>query len=338
MILEKAKQIMAMALHGDRVLGSLAPEMVLACEKLDRDQWQATIMSDQLTLDHKIKIEKAFATQDLSIKPYFRRSQPRKTPPANPWQPTVQKKRKIPGVGQVIVVGSCKGGVGKSTIAANLACSLSISGLRAGLLDADLYGPSDTQLLNIEEKMQTDEEGFLIPQVAHGIEVLSFGSILDIHETLSWRGPLASKTLLDFCFKTRFSELDVLVIDLPPGTGDIPLSLLENVEIAGAILVTTPQLLAIRDLYKEIGLLNKFSVPILGVVENQSYFQCPHCHEATDLRLQSLPLKTLMRLPFDPMIQRSSDLGQPVVFHNNEYRESFRKLSENLFPNRSENH
>ncbi|MCS7262362.1 MAG: Mrp/NBP35 family ATP-binding protein [Aquificaceae bacterium] len=232
-------------------------------------------------------------------------------------------RRRVPGIRHLICVGSGKGGVGKSTVSANLALALSKLGYRVGLLDADMYGPSIPTLMGIKgERVSVDSTNRMIPIEKYGLKLLSMGFLLPSEDTpVIWRGPMLMRALTQFLFDANWGELDYLVMDLPPGTGDVQLTLAQNVHITGAVVVTTPQDVALADVKKAVAMFREVQIPVLGLIENMAYFVCPGSGEkfyifgkgrvmefATTYRL-----KVLGSIPIDPELAETSDLGKPVV-------------------------
>ena len=225
----------------------------------------------------------------------------------------------IPGVKNIIAVASGKGGVGKSTVAVNLALSLSRLGLKVGLLDADIYGPSLPRLLNITEKPQSDGHN-LFPIVRHGIKTMSIGFLVPEDQAAILRGPMVQSALLQMLNTVAWAPLDVLVLDMPPGTGDTQLTVAQRLPLKGAVIVSTPQDIALIDARKGIAMFNKTQVPILGMVENMSMFVCPDCgsshaifgHGGARETAEKLNVPFLGEIPLVPRIRETSDSGQPV--------------------------
>jgi ATP-binding protein involved in chromosome partitioning len=233
----------------------------------------------------------------------------------------MEGRRPVEGVRNILAVASGKGGVGKSTMSANIAVALHRAGARVGLLDADIYGPSIPTLLNLKGHQLQGENGLILPADAGGIKVLSIGFMLEDDSPVIWRGPMLMKALEQFLHGTKWGELDYLVIDLPPGTGDVQLSLVQMTPVAGAIVVTTPQDLALIDVKKAVRMFEKVGVPILGVIENMSYFLCPHCegrseifgHGGAEETCRKMGLRFLGEVPLQVELREASDAGVPLV-------------------------
>lgn len=226
----------------------------------------------------------------------------------------------ISGVKHTIAVASGKGGVGKSTVASNLAVSLSLIGYKVGLLDCDVYGPSIPTIMGIHEKPGIGENRKIIPIEKHGIKLMSLGLLLDDDSPVIWRGPIVAKLISQFVDDITWGELDFLVLDLPPGTGDVQLTLAQKVKLTGAVIVTTPQDLALLDADKGAAMFRQVNAPVLGIVENMSGFQCPHCNELTDIfgsgggEREALKLQVpfLGKIPLESVVRESGDAGEPV--------------------------
>ncbi len=228
----------------------------------------------------------------------------------------------VEGVRAIVAVASGKGGVGKSTTAINLAVGLAATGLRTGLLDADIYGPSLPRMAGISGKPRTAADGQkLEPMRAHGIAIMSMGFLVDADAPMIWRGPMVQSAIQQMLGDVAWGELDVMVVDLPPGTGDAQLTMAQRVPLAGAVIVSTPQDIALLDARKAINMFRKVDVPILGIVENMSYFICPHCDGRTDIFAHGGAQQTaaemgadfLAEIPLDPLIRTWSDSGRPIV-------------------------
>ncbi len=226
----------------------------------------------------------------------------------------------IPGVKNTIAVASGKGGVGKSTVAVNLAVALAQAGAKVGLLDADVYGPSTPLMLGVNERpLMRDNK--IVPLEAHGVRVMSIGFILDSTKALIWRGPLVAQLITQFLNDVDWGDLDYLVLDLPPGTGDVQLTLVQRVPISGAVIVTTPQDVALADARKGLKMFQEVKSPVLGIVENMSWFECPDCGgrhhifgEGGGKRLaDEAEIELLGQIPIESIVREGSDTGQPVL-------------------------
>ncbi|HEY8575890.1 MAG TPA: Mrp/NBP35 family ATP-binding protein [Devosia sp.] len=236
-------------------------------------------------------------------------------------KPVPPGKTPVPGIKHIIAVGSGKGGVGKSTTAVNIALALKAEGMRVGILDADLYGPSIPKLLGLEGQPAIRDDGIFSPHEAFGLKAMSIGSMLIKDQAVVWRGPMATSALRQLLRETDWGELDILVIDLPPGTGDIHISLFQQAEVDGVVIVSTPQDLALIDAKKAIDMLPRFQVPILGLVENMSYFIAPDTGARYDIfgsggaekAAASLNIPFLGSIPLVMSIRERSDAGVPPV-------------------------
>lgn len=232
----------------------------------------------------------------------------------------------INGVKNIVVVASGKGGVGKSTIAFNLAIAFKQKGLRVGILDADIYGPSLARLFDIKEKPLSPDGKTMYPVQKEGIATMSMGFVVDEETPVVWRGPMVQAALTQFIKDVWWGELDILVIDTPPGTGDVHLTLAQKVSLSGAVIVTTPQDIALIDARKGIGFFEKVNVPILGLIENMSFFDCPHCHHRTDIfdhgsgkkEASERGIPFLGEIPLMSEIRETSDIGSPLAVYKND--------------------
>jgi ATP-binding protein involved in chromosome partitioning len=228
----------------------------------------------------------------------------------------------LPGVEAIVAVGSGKGGVGKTTIAVNLALALARIGKQVGLLDGDVYGPNVPLMLNAREAPKvTGPQNSIIPLEIHGVKMISVGLINPGDKPLVWRGPMLHSVIRQFLQQVNWGQLDVLIVDLPPGTGDVALSLIQTVPLTGAIVVSTPSDVSLQDARKAIEMFRQVKVEILGLVENMSYFVCPHCHHEIDVFSKGGAERTAKQfeLPFlgsielDPDVRRGGDTGRPIV-------------------------
>jgi ATP-binding protein involved in chromosome partitioning len=241
-------------------------------------------------------------------------------PPQSPVSP-MSKQSEIPGIAAVIAVASGKGGVGKSTTAINLALALRDLGLRTGLLDADIYGPSIPRLTGIREKPVLNDDKKMIPLARFGLAIMSIGFLVEEDTAMIWRGPMVMSAITQMLRDVAWGTLDVLVVDMPPGTGDAQLTLAQNVPLKGAVIVSTPQDLSLIDARRGLAMFKKVNVPVLGIVENMSYFQCPHCGTRSDIfghggarhEAERLGVPFLGEVPLHMSIRVASDSGTPVV-------------------------
>ncbi len=230
------------------------------------------------------------------------------------------KENYIPGVKNTIAVSSGKGGVGKTTVSVNLAVALAQTGARVGLMDADIYGPNVPLMLGVETP-PNQEGDKLIPAESHGVKLISMAFFVSEETPVIWRGPMVHGAIMQFLKDVAWGELDYLVVDLPPGTGDAQLSIAQLVPLTGAVIVTTPQEVALLDSKKGLAMFKKVHVPVLGIVENMSYFQCPHCQHQTEifsrgggkLAAEKLGVPFLGEIPIDPAIREGGDTGMPIV-------------------------
>ena len=240
-------------------------------------------------------------------------------PPQGP--SPMSKQAEIPGVAAVIAVASGKGGVGKSTTALNLALGLRDLGLRVGLLDADIYGPSVPRLTGISEKPQLNDDRKMIPINRFGLSIMSIGFLVEEDTAMIWRGPMVMSAITQMLRDVAWGTLDILVVDMPPGTGDAQLTLAQNVPLKGAVIISTPQDLSLIDARRGLAMFKKVNVPVLGIVENMSYFQCPECGTRSDIfghggarhEAERLGVPFLGEIPLHMSIRTTSDEGNPVV-------------------------
>ena len=245
----------------------------------------------------------------------------------------------LPGVKNVIPVASGKGGVGKSTVSANLAAALAQSGAQVGLMDADVYGPSIPTLMGLSEKPVSGPNQQIIPVTQYDLKIISMGFFLPEDKAVIWRGPMLDKMITQFLGGVQWGELDYLIIDLPPGTGDIQLSLCQKVPLTGAVIVSTPQDVALNVAQKAIAMFNQLNTPVLGIVENMSHYRCSHCGQRDDIFgtggarkvSDSKGLPFLGEIPLSTNIRVHSDQGKPVVLADpgSEQAKAFLQVAEN---------
>lgn len=254
-------------------------------------------------------------------------------------QSTERKIESLPDVKNVIAVASGKGGVGKSTVAANLALALKNKGAKVGLLDADVYGPSMQIMFSVSGMPAKGANDKILPLKSHGIDLISLGFMLPPNAPVIWRGPMVHGLLKQFLNDVEWGELDYLVLDLPPGTGDAQLTLVQEAPITGAVIVTTPQDIALRDAVRGLEMFRKVDVKVLGIVENMSYFVCPHCGEKSAIfstgggsrTAEELGVPFLGEIPLEETVRQAGDSGQPVVERDPESAaaKAFEKFAEN---------
>jgi len=238
-------------------------------------------------------------------------------PPARPAGPSPAG---LPGVAAIVAVASGKGGVGKSTVAANLAVALARQGLKVGLLDADIYGPSVPRLFDIRDKPRAEGKK-IVPIEKYGIKIMSLGFLIKEEEAVVWRGPMVQSALTQMLNDTLWAPLDVLILDMPPGTGDAQLTISQRAPLRGAVIVSTPQDIALIDARKGVAMFNKTQVPVLGIVENMSTFVCPNCgheshifgHGGARAEARKIGVPFLGEVPLVPVIREMSDAGLPIV-------------------------
>lgn len=237
---------------------------------------------------------------------------------SDPWA----QRAPVPGVRNIVAVASGKGGVGKSTVAVNLAVALARQGARVGLMDADIYGPSIPMMMGAQDAhVMGDAEGHILPLEAHGVKIVSIGFILGENAPVVWRGPMVGKAVTQLVRECVWGELDYLVIDLPPGTGDAQLSLAQTVPLSGGVIVTTPQDIALLDATRGLSMFREVKVPVLGIIENMSYFACPHCGEKTNIfshgggreAAERMKVPFLGEIPLDVDVRIGGDTGMPIV-------------------------
>jgi len=234
--------------------------------------------------------------------------------------PPPQQPVTYPGLGQVIAISSGKGGVGKSTIASNLAVALVKAGARVGLMDGDIYGPNIPRMMGVNSPPAVVNEK-IVPLEAHGVKIISLGFLIERDQPAIWRGPIVMKIVNQFLRDVAWGQLDYFIVDLPPGTGDAQLSLVQATHVRGAIIVTTPQEVAVGDALRGAKMFQRVNVPVLGIVENMSWFECPHCGKPSALfgtgggqRLATeLGLPLLGQVPLYPKVMEGAERGEPIV-------------------------
>ncbi|MGB3723339.1 MAG: Mrp/NBP35 family ATP-binding protein [Pacificimonas sp.] len=283
------------------------PGFVLDISGLDKDELQSL----RTQLDAAVPAARIITTQESAA--------PKEVPRGRP-VPHEQPAAALPNVKHIVAVASGKGGVGKSTVAANLAVAMAQTGLKVGLLDADIYGPSVPTVLGAHERAE-GEQGRIIPIKAHGLKLLSIAALTKPGQAVIWRGPMAAAAMMQMLNEADWGPLDVLVIDMPPGTGDIQLSLAQKIRGARSVIVSTPQDLALIDAEKAIAMFGKVGIPILGIIENMSLFHCPECGTATAIFGEGGAKETsakrgvpfLGAVPLTMQLRESADAGMPAV-------------------------
>jgi ATP-binding protein involved in chromosome partitioning len=250
-------------------------------------------------------------------------AQPAAAPPGRPAPHAANRMQRgaVPGVGAIVAVASGKGGVGKSTVAANLALALKANGLRVGVLDADIYGPSMPRMLGISGRPSSPDGKRLTPMENYGLRCMSMGFLVPEDKPMIWRGPMVMSALQQMLREVNWGELDIMVVDMPPGTGDAQLTMAQQVPLAGAVIVSTPQDIALLDARKGLNMFRQVEVPVLGIIENMSYFLCPHCggrseifsHGGARLEAERLGAEFLGEVPLDLQIRETSDSGHPIT-------------------------
>ena len=254
--------------------------------------------------------------------------------------PTPQKggPQKVSGVDRIIAVGSGKGGVGKSTVSSNLAVALAREGRRVGLLDADIYGPSQPRMMGVNKRPASPDGKTIIPLEAHGVTLMSIGFMVEPEKAVVWRGPMLMGALQQMLGQVQWGELDVLIIDLPPGTGDVQLTLCQKAEVTGALIVSTPQDVALLDARKAIDMFNTLKTPILGLIENMSTYVCPTCgteahlfgHGGVKTEAERLGVPFLGELPLSLDVRLAGDAGTPVALGEGPVAEAYGQLARGM--------
>jgi ATP-binding protein involved in chromosome partitioning len=312
-VLDALRTVMEPELHRDLVSLNMVKDLAVDKGKV----WMtinlttpACPLKDVIAKDVRAALGRLPSFQEVTIK----------------WDATVPKGRGIegrtplPGVKNIIAVASGKGGVGKTTVAVNLAVALSMLGAKVGLMDADVYGPNVPLMLGVNEMPQVSGER-IIPLEACGMKVMSMGFLNPGDKALIWRGPMLHSVMQQFIRQVEWGEMDYFIVDLPPGTGDVHLSLIQLLPVTGAVIVTTPSIVALADVRKGIEMFRQVKVEILGVIENMSYFICPHCGQRTEIfsygegknTAEQFQVPFLGEIPLDPQVRLGGDTGKPIV-------------------------
>jgi len=247
----------------------------------------------------------------------------------------------MPGVKSIVAVASGKGGVGKSTTSVNLALALAADGLKVGILDADIYGPSVPRMLGVSGEPSSSDGKILDPMEGHGIKCMSMGFLIEEETPVIWRGPMAQTALQQMMRDISWGDLDILVVDMPPGTGDVQLTMAQQVPLTGAVIVSTPQDIALADARRGLNMFRKVDVPVFGIVENMSYFSCPHCGERSEIfshggaraEAELLSMDFLGEIPLSIDIRETSDGGKPIVISqpDSEHAKAYRTMAEQVW-------
>ena len=313
-VLTALKTVMDPDLHRDLVSLNMIEDLSVVDDRVTFTLVLTTAacpLKDQIEGDARSAVMKVPGVREVTIRTISRMRKPK--------DPTADRKA-LPGVASVIAIGSGKGGVGKSTVAANLAVALAATGARVGLLDGDIYGPNLPRMLGVRRQPST-RDGKVLPLEAWGLKFMSMGLLVDEGEAVVWRGPMLHGAIKSFLHDVEWGDLDYLLVDLPPGTGDVQLSLIQQTWVVGAVVVTTPSTVAIEDAVKAVAMFAKLHVPVLGVIENMSYFECPSCrtrHEifnsaSAEERALAMGLPFLGAIPIHPDVREGGDSGKPVV-------------------------
>jgi len=314
-ILNALRKVMDPDLHTDIVSLGFVKDVAITDGKVSFTlelTTPACPVRDQLLLEARRTVLEIPGVKDVDVK---MTSQVVETP-------TARKEKMLPDVKNIIPVASGKGGVGKSTVSVNVALALSLSGSKVGLLDADIYGPSIPQILGVTYEPQMNENNKIIPAKQYGIKVMSMGFFLTNYQAAIWRGPMLAKMVEQFISSVEWGELDYLIVDLPPGTGDIQLSLCQLIPLTGAVIVSTPQDVALNVARKAILMFGQLHTPILGIIENMSYYTCPQCGHTERIFgegggakvSQEFGIPFIGEIPLARSIREQGDTGKPVVF------------------------
>jgi ATP-binding protein involved in chromosome partitioning len=322
-------------------------ERVVSVTKGNDGKPQVRVDSTGLSLDHKLFIERVLLrhldSADFSLAGvYFQRGVttpvtsspvPAPTSKKSPFGLKIEKQM-IPGVKSIVAVASGKGGVGKSTVATNLAVALAKSGLAVGLMDCDVYGPSSPQMLGARGQVEVHGSK-MVPLTEHGVKMMSLGLLSDVRTPVIWRGPMVSKAIEQLCFDVDWGTLDLLILDLPPGTGDVQMTLAEKVFLTGAVIVTTPQDVALIDAQKAVSMFEKLQVPVIGAIENMAFHRCGNCghtdhifgSESFGEFLTARKLRLLGQIPLHKDIRVAGDLGKPVAAGDGHLAQVYSEIS-----------
>jgi ATP-binding protein involved in chromosome partitioning len=315
------------AMEGDKLVAQYNRDGISPSEKRVVEAEIQKSLSDLVGIDNIMVKTTSSQSQDVFKALDQKTDAPEAAPKTEPAQikaghGTVGNKKPVPGVGKIIAIGSGKGGVGKSTFTANLALTLAKKGHKVGIIDADIYGPSLPMIFGKrEEKPRSNSDRKIIPVEAYGIKFMSFGFFINEGDPVIWRGPMLGGVLNQFLFDVDWTDTDYLLIDLPPGTGDIQLSMIQNAHVDGTIVISTPQDIALLDAKKGLEMFKKLNLPVIGMVENMSSFVCTNCgsehhifgHGGVEKAVQELDVQMLGQVPLEIELRTGSDQGKPYM-------------------------
>tara|TARA_B100000575_G_scaffold149939_1_gene119566 strand:- start:17720 stop:18838 length:1119 start_codon:yes stop_codon:yes gene_type:complete len=324
---EQIRTALAHVLHPEKKVDIIALNMIqdiIVQDKYVSFTLEMPIKNDPLTQELSQRCERAihkFIDQDaiVDIQIGINVSQQRQTPAPEPMGSPLS------GVQNIIAVASGKGGVGKSTVAVNIAAALARNGAKVGLMDADIYGPSIPTMFDLFERPNVTVQKKLIPLVKYGIKLVSMGFLVDVNQAMVWRGPMVTSAIKQFMNDVEWGELDFMILDMPPGTGDIQLTIVQSVPLSGAVIVSTPQNVALDDVRKGVSMFQKVNVPVLGIIENMAYFSPPDApdkkyyifgQEGASRLADELAVPVLGEIPLGQPIRESGDNGKPIVLDN----------------------
>jgi ATP-binding protein involved in chromosome partitioning len=314
---DSGKDIVALGLVGGVSISTLSDGVHVSLV-LEIDPAQAAAM-EPLRKEAEKLISRLRGVAAASVVLSAHRQAPKLAPQAR--KEHTPTKIHLPGVKHIVAVASGKGGVGKSTTAVNLAIGFKQNGLKVGLLDADIYGPSIPRMLNLKGKPQTTDDKKMVPMQRYGIAAMSMGFLIAEDAPMIWRGPMVHSALTQMFRDVAWGPLDMLIVDLPPGTGDAQLTMAQSVDLAGAVIVSTPQDIALIDARRGLAMFRRVDVPVLGIIENMSMFLCPHCGQRSDIfghggardEAAKLDVPFLGEIPLDIAVRQTSDAGEPIA-------------------------
>lgn len=335
------------AMEGDKLIAQYNRDGISPAEKRSIELEIQKVLTDLVGVDNIMVKTTSSQSQDV-FKALDQKSEPSPAPETQPAQikaghGTVGNKKPVPGVGKILAIGSGKGGVGKSTFTANLAVTLAKKGYKVGIIDADIYGPSLPMIFGKrDEKPRSNSDRKIIPVEAFGIKFMSFGFFINEQDPVIWRGPMLGGVLSQFLFDVDWSGTDYLLIDLPPGTGDIQLSMIQNAHVDGAIVISTPQDIALLDAKKGLEMFKKLNLPIIGMVENMTSFICNHCGTEHHIfgeggvakAVEQLNVEMIGQIPLEIELRTGSDNGEPYMtqqrFHERPVWKAFMTVTDKV--------